>query len=70
MDNTNTEVMRYKPSKYNFLFDADDGTHLIFNAISGGFAKIDTKNLQIVSKILHAKTINRIVHYHRRYGIN
>lgn len=52
------EAKGYKPSKYNFLFDADDGTHLAFNAISGGFAKIDAKYFQAVSKILQGETID------------
>ncbi|MEO0162577.1 MAG: radical SAM protein [candidate division WOR-3 bacterium] len=48
----NQENKRYKPSKYNFFFDAEDGTHLAFNALSGGFAKIEAQDYQEVQKIL------------------
>ncbi len=48
----NPENKRYKPSKYNFFFDADDGTHLAFNAISGAFAEITKSNRLIIHKIL------------------
>ncbi len=43
----------YKASKYNFFFDAPDGTHLAFNAMSGGFAKITESNYPIIQRILH-----------------
>lgn len=44
--------IRYKPSKYNFFFDAEDGTHLAFNAMSGGFAKIRDKEWEEIQKVL------------------
>lgn len=43
---------KLKSSKYNFLLDADDGTHLLFNAISCGFAKLDDANYLEVQKLL------------------
>ena len=44
--------IRYKPSKYNFFFDTEDGIHLAFNAISGGFAKIRDKEREKIQKVL------------------
>ena len=44
--------MGYKPSRYNFFFDADDGTHLAFNAMSGGFAKLEDRHYHKVQKII------------------
>ena len=32
--------MGYKPSRYNFFFKAEDGTHLAFNTMKGGLAII------------------------------
>ncbi|MCX7996024.1 MAG: SPASM domain-containing protein [candidate division WOR-3 bacterium] len=46
------ENKRYKPSKYNFFFDAEDGTHLAFNAISCGFAELDNKDFFIIKDAL------------------
>jgi len=46
------QAMRYKPSKYNFFFDAEDGTHLAFNAISNGFAKIEKEAMSQIYRIL------------------
>jgi uncharacterized protein len=43
---------KLKSSKYNFLLDADDGTHLIFNAMSCGFARLDDGNNAEVQKLL------------------
>jgi len=46
---------KYKPSKYNFFFDTEDGTHLAFNAISGGFVKISEQNYGKVKKLMSSK---------------
>ncbi|MEO0128578.1 MAG: radical SAM protein [candidate division WOR-3 bacterium] len=54
----NQENKRYKPSKYNFFFDAEDGTHLAFNALSGGFAELTDERISIVKDILSHKEIN------------
>ncbi|RKY65687.1 MAG: hypothetical protein DRQ02_09905 [Candidatus Latescibacterota bacterium] len=43
---------RYKQSRYNFFFDAEDGTHLAFNAMSGGLAIIEDGNRDEVQRIL------------------
>jgi uncharacterized protein len=43
---------RYKTSNYNFFFNAKDGTHLAFNAMSGGFAKITASNYPVVQRML------------------
>jgi len=52
------QAKRYKPSKYNFFFDADDGTHLAFNAISGAFAKINNEDFLTLHRLLqNDKTI-------------
>lgn len=53
----NPENKRYKPSKYNFFFEAEDGTHLAFNAISCGFAKINDSNYESVHNILQYSNI-------------
>ena len=44
--------IRYKPSKYNFFFDAEDGTHLAFNAMIGGFAKIPDERYEEFQALL------------------
>jgi uncharacterized protein len=44
--------MGYKQSKYNFFFDAEDGTHLAFNAMSGGFARIKDENWEEIQRVL------------------
>lgn len=44
--------MGYKPSRYNFFFQAEDGTHLAFNAMSGGFARIEERNYEEIQRIL------------------
>ena len=41
-----------KPSNYNVLFDLDDGTHLAFNAMSGGFAKISGGDYAALKRLL------------------
>lgn len=46
------EEIKYKPSKYNFFFDSKDGTHLAFNAVSGGFVKIKDENYKEAIKII------------------
>jgi uncharacterized protein len=43
---------KLKTSNYNFLFDLDDGTHMAFNAMSGGFAKIDDANHETVKRMI------------------
>jgi uncharacterized protein len=44
-------------SRYNFFFDADDGTHLAFNALSGGMAALSGTEYRQVKQILaHPKT--------------
>lgn len=43
---------RFKPSYYNFFFEAKDGTHLAFNALSGGFAIIKDENYGKVMEIM------------------
>lgn len=44
--------MRYKQSKYNFFIEAEDGTHLAFNAIMGGLAKVRIEECPETQKIL------------------
>jgi hypothetical protein len=53
-DNTSEDERkgRYKPSHYNFLFDAKDGTHLIYNTMSGGFATVNDENFADLKLIL------------------
>ncbi len=41
--------VKLKTSKYNFIFDLDDGTHMAFNAMSGAFAKIDDADYDTVN---------------------
>jgi uncharacterized protein len=42
-----------KPSKYNFVFPLDGGMYLIYNAVSGGFAKIDKQTLDLIKMSNH-----------------
>lgn len=42
---------RMKSSKYNIFFDADDGTHLGFNGITGALASFDEVNWLKVKQI-------------------
>jgi hypothetical protein len=53
-DNTSEDERkgRYKPSYYNFLFDAEDGTHLIYNTMSGGFAAVNDEEFADLKLIL------------------
>ncbi len=55
--NINAQTKRYKPSKYNFFFRAEDGSHLAYNAITGGFAKIDNEKFPVIYKTLQAEDI-------------
>ncbi len=45
---------RLKQSYYNFFFDAenDTGDFLLFNSLSGGFAKVPAANVEVVRRIL------------------
>lgn len=43
-----------KSSRYNFFFDAEDGAHLAFNGMSGGFARIDDADRDEVRKMIAA----------------
>lgn len=42
---------RYKVSRYNKFFDHEDGMHLAFNALSGGFAVIESRKYEIAQDI-------------------
>jgi len=43
-----------KPSYYNFFFDAEtgNGDHLLFNSMSGGFARVPAMNVDLVRQML------------------
>lgn len=41
-----------KSSRYNFFFEAEDGTHLAFNGMSGGFARIRDEECDEVQRII------------------
>jgi uncharacterized protein len=43
-----------KPSRYNFFFDADDGTHLGFNAMTGAFGTLTDQNRRWADEILES----------------
>ncbi len=40
-----------KTSRYNFIFPLEDDSYLIYNALSGGFAKVDSHALNVLKKI-------------------
>ena len=41
-----------KAPYYNFFFDHDDGTHLIFNALSGAFATVSDSQYESAKRLL------------------
>ncbi len=43
-----------QPSRYNFFFDAENGTHLAFNALSGGLATLTEEKHRQVQEILRS----------------
>lgn len=43
---------KLKTSRYNFLFDLDDGTHMAFNAMSGAFAKVSDGDYETVKRMI------------------
>jgi len=43
---------RYKVSRYNKFFDDEDGTHLMFNGVSGAFVTINSEKYPHVREIL------------------
>lgn len=46
-----------KPSRYNFIFSLDENKYLIYNSLSGGFAKIDSETLRILENFKKRKYI-------------
>ncbi len=52
--------MKLKQSRYNFFLRAEDGAHLAFNAISGGFAKIREVDYAAFQEILQNPNADKI----------
>lgn len=42
--------MNMKPSTYNFVFPLDEDMYLLYNALSGGFAKVDSQILDLLDR--------------------
>jgi len=43
---------RLKPSKYNFVFKLDNGSHMAYNTVSGAFVSISDDNYEVVTHLL------------------
>jgi len=43
---------KLKSSRYNFVFDLDDGTHVAFNALTGAFARIRPSDYDKLTSLL------------------
>jgi len=47
-----------KASRYNFILESDEKGYLIYNGLSGGFAKISCKEYEIYKKIIDGEQLD------------
>lgn len=53
-----TSVTNMKSSKYNFIFFLEEDRYLIYNALSGGLAKVDLDTLKLIKSLKKEKSTN------------